>query len=822
MFRAWASFWQRAPPPTTSSATSTSRTDISPRQVWKAYYDLLSVILQHGLLYTPVGSQRTDLLVVPWSGIADERYVDAKVKQRAELKRIEATYESLLLNETQFPKASQTNAEVEEWVEQAVGNWRILCGTDWTDSELGEGGKEAIGRGMLDVLYRAATKTFHSTAILRQLFTVHAAIGEFDLAMHAINSYADIASKGKARAQKTGTHELGFDTEDTAVLTIAEAMRVLCKYGDREQGEKALELSKTLESWLGQQRPTTPDELETSEDTRTGQPEPPSHPTHMELQLKTLAVANTAIGIAQAHWARSTYETDARSALQEAALSHLRRAQSYDKGSVETAFAFARLLAETQEVSAAIEVIKSAIAYTNTQDDVDDDDEAEDQEKQRQLIPMWHLLSLCLTAKDEYDPAIKMCEAAFEQFGDPAVLFGQAGSRSDSEKPSRASYGLVDQMDNFDMEAMLEVKMSQLTFVELTEGAETAVEFGDELLALYARLFGNPEHLKTPSKRPPSAAPTVPPSRAGGTLRSIAGSIRPKTGRTSVEKDTFRQASVASTAPPRTSAGSDGRSATTNGQAGGSPIAITITNEDGVPAEKAQRQHHHHHLHVPFKLRGHHGDFRDAGGSLRSKKSAEDLQEKPALDGADGPPVPPKDSDVTDHAHSAANPPVVQSAVSHSMSPEAPTGPRQPLKEMEHNGPQDAWPAPAGHEDQPPEQDIRLPAPHPASNAMPSAHFGSLQERQHKISVLVKVWLFIAGLYMRADLYDDANGAIDEASRLVESFEADKGAVHANARRLFEKGWGSGKSVDELWADVWSAVSARISRADRATYLYSG
>ena len=819
-YRAWASFWQRAPPPAVGSGINASRVDVPRRQIWKAYYELLSSILRHGLVYNPSTDQGRQLLIVPWTEISNERLVDAKARQRAELKRVEATYESLLLNETQFPKASESNSEVEEWVEQAVGNWRVLCGGDWTDSELGEGGKEAVGRGMLDILYRAATKTFHSSAILRQLFTVHAAIGEFELAVHAFNSYVEIVGRGKARAEKTGKHELGFDSDDIALFTAAEAVRVLCKYGDREQGEKAMEVSNTIQKWLGPQRPPEEQGLETSEDTKVGAPEPPSHPTYEYLRPKTVAAAYRAMGIGHAHWARLTSEDDRRGELYAQALEYLQRAISFDGTSVETAFALARVLADTQDVPAALEIIRRTIAFTqnagdngsyagtDTQSDAQSEEGAEDME--RQLIPIWHLLALCLTAQDEYEPAMRMCDAAFNQFGDSSELFGRSGSQADPEKQNRITRGLVDQMDNFERETVLQVKMSQLTFMELTEGIESAVESSNEVLALYARLFRSPAQLKAPTKAPPPTVMQTPPSRNGGTLRSIAGSIRPRSARNSPERDTTRQASHASTAP-RSSTGSGGASANANGQLGGSPIAITVTNEDGVSSGKSKHEHHHH-LHIPFNLKGHHGDHPDTG-SVRSKKSAEQLRRSSLNDYEKPLPVPLLDSDVTDHAHSAANPPAIEQAVNHSMSPETPAKPQQPLKEMQHNAPHDAWPEPAGHGGQPPEQDLRLPAPHPASNAMPLSHFGSLQERQHMISVLVNVWLFVAGLYIRAEMYEDAGGAVDEALSFVETFEVDKGAEQANARKLFEKGWGGGRSVDELWGDVYSAVSGVPIRA---------
>ena len=424
------------------------------------------------------------------------------------------------------------------------------------------------------------------------------------------------------------------------------------------------------------------------------------------LQPVTLAAAYRALGVCQAHWARLTHDVGTRDGLQAEAVQNLRQAYTHDPHSVETSYALASVLAETQQVSAAIEVAKRSIALAGT-----------DSEVGRRALPLWHLLSLCLTTRDEYEQAYRMCEAALDLH----------------------SHDVAEHMDTFDKEAMLQLKMSQLTFTELTEGANTAVDSADELLSLYAQLFGTPERTKAPTKVTPTAGP---PSRSA--LRSIVGSIRTKSARNSVERG---PPAAAATEPALATVGHDFDA----------PVAITVTNEDG-------HRRQDHHLHLPFKIRGHHGDHRDTR-SLRSEESAEKLGGK-------------EDKVIRTE-------PQMQQGVS-----------QQPLKSMQHNAAHNALPPPAGHDDQPPEQDVRLPAPH-------SLHLSNLQERQHQTSILVKVWLFIASLYIRADLYDDAGGAINEATRTVEALETDK----TTARNLFEKGWGGGQSVDELWADVHSAVS---------------
>lgn len=150
-FRAWANFWDGRP---AQGLVELEGPDadfkLMRRHIWKAYYSRLSVILQQGLLYDP-----------PLEAIAEKTaYLPtARMLQRVELKRVETTYEGLLLKEIRFPKANEVNEEVEEWVELVMKNWRIFCGSSWHDEELGEGGQEAVGRNVLDVSQYALLST---------------------------------------------------------------------------------------------------------------------------------------------------------------------------------------------------------------------------------------------------------------------------------------------------------------------------------------------------------------------------------------------------------------------------------------------------------------------------------------------------------------------------------------------------------------------------------------------------------------------------------------------------------------------------------------
>jgi len=133
--------------------SSATYTNSSTRKVWMVYYVTLSRIVREDLVHHPSPLRRDHESLEHKGLLKDDDFFASRVRQRGELQHVEMKYESLLLQETQFPKANETNEEVKSWVELVVGNWRTLCGASWTDEELGPGGKVGVGRSTLAVSY---------------------------------------------------------------------------------------------------------------------------------------------------------------------------------------------------------------------------------------------------------------------------------------------------------------------------------------------------------------------------------------------------------------------------------------------------------------------------------------------------------------------------------------------------------------------------------------------------------------------------------------------------------------------------------------------
>lgn len=604
-----------------------------------------------------------------------------------------------------------------------------------------------------------------------------------------------IVTRGKDRSEKSGEEDVHIDDDSTVLRTSAEAIRVLCRFGGRKEAEKALEIGHNIERWLEQTN-----HMQSVSDAGL------INSIDALVEPTALAAAYCAIGVSQAQWARFTYEVEARTSIQAKAIQFLRKSLTQSLGesnNVEALYALSLVLAETRDITGAIKAAKRALTQaprattTLTTDGVLSDGVVTEFGRERKLIPVWHLLALLLTSRSDFAAAEKACEAAFEQFGDPAILFGgedSTGFRSehlnDVTSKDASDSGIVDRMERYEKSSILQIKMTQLALVEVSDGALAAVDGCDELLALYGRLFGDPSSEKAESQ--PPITTLLPPKSAAGTVRAGIfrgrGSVKASPQATNVRNQSVMSGKSSGFTPRK-----------------GEPPSIQVT-DDG---EKIQTNGHHrhhlfnHHKHEDGKL----GLGRN-GSKLRKRSSSVHR------------------SSVTDTDQTAELPPPLPEGIasgapaetdaSDTRSPRRisnPSGPREsietsdrPLRSIPHNM-HHASP-PLGHLEQPPRQDIRLPSrvPHP-EYVPPEPHFCKLQERRQKVSLLISIWIYISGLYTRAQMFSDARETAAEALKLVGAFEAEALLESSTAKALAEKGWGGGKSVEELWADAYAAVS---------------
>ncbi|OXV07458.1 hypothetical protein Egran_04779 [Elaphomyces granulatus] len=764
---------------------------------WMSYYNLLSAIVQQGLNYVPPAEGRT------------------RAQLANEIRRVEAICESVLLSEVRFPRANSRSSQVESWVEQVIRNWEVLCGPNWRDEDFGEGGQNAVGKNVLDILYRAATKTYHSHLILRRLFHVHSALAEFELAVRALDSYIEIVLSAKDRAEKSAeTGEL--ENDETLLQTVSEGIILLCCFGSYREAEKAKSLIEILDKYI---RKYVSLDSDVSDDDE-GPPKQERHSHDLDqVAPRVIAMAYRAIGIGLANWSRWTLMNESRDDIRAEAIENLERSVAPKWGeqhNLSTLYALALIYAEGRDLDGAITHAKTALAtiasYSAGTSLVLDHARLS---HERDLVPLWHLLALLLSAKQEFDIAGRSCEAAFEQFPVAAIASGHSerhSTRHMQQNNEKKQHDSIDSRKDFisnlrgrEKERILETRMTQLALIEVLDGPEAALNHSDQLISLFAALFENMD-LEVVNGKKVKYEHLVPPKSSAGTVKSLRGSI-------------FGRKKGSRIRERRGDPGSDfGNSSIvpikeiTDDAEG--PM-IQVTDEDrGISSQHpptigrlgtAQR-HSSHKLH---KRRGSIVD------PVRSPSQESKIRVKDGLDSdAASTDVMPLKQPL--RRNSEGDPSIEEIGIAVSDTPSStpsPTVPKPSAKQLPppvtHNMKHIREPQPASHPKQPPEQDVRLPAnyrfesPTRAITAFPVVH-----AQNHALSILVKVWLLIAGLYRRASLFEDSREACEEAAKQASRFEALVASQESSARAFLERVWGVGKSSEGLWGDVFAERGA--------------
>ncbi|KAL4883306.1 hypothetical protein BJY04DRAFT_226717 [Aspergillus karnatakaensis] len=768
LFRAWSS--HSAVKPGASSQHAQTEGTPEPAQwysIWKSYYDLLSAILQHGLPYTtPVsGPERPQLAT--------------------ELRRVEAISEANLLRDVKFPTADSGNKSVEAWVEQVIRNWKVLCGSQWNDEELGEGGQNAVGKNVLEILYRAATRTYHSFLILRRLFHVHSALAEFDLAFRALDSYIEIVTGAKERAEKSVPNE-ELEEDGVFMRTLSEGVTILCCFGSAKEAEKAKDLITILKRYISN----------TVEDRQEGE-ERRLIVDSRAISLADISATYRAIGVGLANWANWTVVSDDRDDIRAEAIESLERSIAPELGdefNYSSLYTLSLLLAENRDLDAAIDYVKSALASNK-----DTDIKSASFNRERDLISLWHLLALLLSAKQEFDIAERSCEAAFEQFPAAATSLANSDRRPAKSQPNaqdqiQLKRALIDRLRNRERERIIETRMTQLAFVEVLEGPEAALNHSDQLLGLFATLFQvlDLEHeVQTIARTDQLPRP----KSSSGTVRSFRGSIfgRHKAPRAADQK-VIPSGDIKP--DPSSHLGLPNRPA----------------NFDGAPAIQVTDENHSGTGNGQSTL-GRSDSKKLRKRSSTIKKGDDTLNPNLGHANGRGPEAAskPNEQHLGEEAPSSET---VRNAVSQAAN--QPQSAKHALGPIAHNVQHTRLDSPAGHDEQPPEQDIRLPTSYGFESPTGTlTKFPQAQAQKHALCILVKIWLLIAGLYRRASSFDDAAEACEEASKHVKRIETLTASQDASARSFRERGWATPKSSDELWADIYAERGLLLTAQSR-------
>lgn len=88
----------------------------------------------------------------------------------------------------------------------------------------------------------------------------------------------------------------------------------------------------------------------------------------------------------------------------------------------------------------------------------------------------------------------------------------------------------------------------------------------------------------------------------------------------------------------------------------------------------------------------------------------------------------------------------------------------------------------------------------------PVTLFSKEEQKRNKTAILIRIWLLISGFYRRASMYDDAQGAIDEARQLADKIESEDLQDSNNLQLTSNFKWRGGKTVSQLWSDIYNEL----------------
>lgn len=759
IFRRWAAFW--AASPSAAGAVASKSDDVlsavSGSNIWLAYFRTLS-----DLLAMDPHSPEFDRFIQsqPDGPLGHPDTVRAKL--RSELDSVGLSYETFVLETTPFPRAGQRNHDVDVWVEAAMAHWWSQCGPN-SAAAIGSGcssipERVALSRHTLQILYRAASKTFQSSAILRHLFTVHAHLAEFPLAVRAFDTYLEVALQSRDRSQRSGLPDPSHDDDRAIVWTIASAIDLMISFGGMAEAEKTFHAGCKLEDIL-------PD-LDLPDDSR--------------------ARALRAIGSSKAHWARSTFDEVARVELHKRATASFQAALDPALGRADdpdTLFEYGLLLAELGNISLATGIIRRGLLDAQPADDPDTDPAfdpgqgigASPKSKQvvnpLRLLQLCHLLALLLSSSGNLTGAARACDAVF-------VLLGLSGK---SELFDQAVHALNDR----DKEALMEVRMTQLAIMEQSDGVIAAIDASDRLFSLFVNIFGTlpilPTHadpIQVSSDATATGSVTTSNSYAAGPGVSSSGSIFGPGHTSRVRSLRLPFSRPESHAGPRSK----------DGPISDSPhrFLSRLSIHDSLPRADGIRL----------------GSRRSGRGSSRSRNVSAGRKSDVDVD----------EFGMVHHDNAAL-------AKSLPLPVVSPAGPPEPASiaatRIDAAAGVSESPSGAVHPITEASPELNVPQPW-LTGHLPNPVFPHAAVEQRKAGVLIRVWLFVADLFNRGGMYDDAWGALQEATSLCKQLEADALRKSISARAVSTSGqWLAMESVDDLWADVSSATGALHSAQNR-------
>ncbi|KAA8914432.1 hypothetical protein TRICI_002930 [Trichomonascus ciferrii] len=343
-----------------------------------------------------------------------------------ETREASETYEHYLFENANFPTTSETNQPIEQYVDVIMANWELETSFKGVVNRVYNEDEISHSKTVLFSLRKAVSLTFHSCSIMRHLVMLLTALGEYDEALAAFDTYMSYQEKYRIRVESGG--ELENESGDPNGLVVKVASRVIVIYSHvLRDGKKAKECADRMQSWLVERDHLVDDDMD------------------------VVAEAHASLGRAYALYSEGITSEAEYKLTVDVAMQHFQKSLDLRPRDTTVYLDSALLFVRRGDISSALTNVKNGLMHNQDH------------------LPSWNMLALLLSAQEEYATAIKVVNNALwkfeQQHGQPELLLDE------------------------DKRALIQVKVTQVALIETSEGPIAAMDCLPDVFTLFNALY---------------------------------------------------------------------------------------------------------------------------------------------------------------------------------------------------------------------------------------------------------------------------------------------------------------------------------------------
>ncbi|RKP07381.1 hypothetical protein THASP1DRAFT_30806 [Thamnocephalis sphaerospora] len=373
------------------------------------------------------------------AGANDTPAIQAPLTFRQEIIQLHEIYEDAVHRCSKFPRSGQLNQLPLEMADRIVFDWKLI-------------GAATRGERRAIMLYRATELTFQSPAIMRHLINALIALGEYEEAELALESYADLVTK---RGNIVSAHDMGVQ-QDTATSERQGSKGSLVAKTMPFVREDAEHPQKAVETLLVGARLKLTD---------LGKPKDGVKFAELAIRLceesenvveaYTHSIAWQLTGVGYGLMAREANQHELRPALYEQAISALTEAISRNPENAEAHYHLALQHADGRNLAQSLVSVKQSLQLDPSR------------------VRAWHLLALLMSANKDIEGALRICSIGVE------TSEWEVQPDGTGERQGQAGEG----------EDVLALMVTRTALEELLHGPKEALAHLNTLFTLYGRVF---------------------------------------------------------------------------------------------------------------------------------------------------------------------------------------------------------------------------------------------------------------------------------------------------------------------------------------------